>query len=217
MESNLFNIQAKYLAIINEIENAEGEITPELDNALSINDEDKDNKFLAYIHIIKQKEADIKLAKDEIKRIQEFVKRNDNTIKKLKDRLMQAMRIFELFGKKGNLSYKVGSHSMFSRSTVAVEVEELTYGKSLEIPEYVNYNINAKLNKQQLDKVLKALDGSIEPDTDINVTPNKTLIKEGLITIGREYENVEEDAAPIEMKPIERYADLINNESLTIR
>ena len=47
MEKSLYNINNEYLELINKVENLEGELTPELENALTINKSELEIKSIA--------------------------------------------------------------------------------------------------------------------------------------------------------------------------
>jgi Fic family protein len=97
MEKSLYKIESEYLDLINQIELAEGELTPELESALQINKNELEVKSIAYVEIVKQRESLNERINEEIKRLQAMKKSNDNLIDRLKSNLLNAVNLFGNF------------------------------------------------------------------------------------------------------------------------
>jgi len=95
MELKLYEITGDYLQILDEIMYNEGEITPELEEALAINEENLYEKLQNYAKFIRHKEAMVDVRKAEIKRIGDLNKSDERTIENLKQRVEYAMNILE--------------------------------------------------------------------------------------------------------------------------
>ncbi len=76
------------------IEEAEGEITPEIEEQLAINEKDLQQKSISYLEVIKQKERFITDIDAEIKRLQALKKQNSKLVSFLKDRLLNSVNLF---------------------------------------------------------------------------------------------------------------------------
>jgi len=200
MKSNIFEIRNDYLMLIDEIEANEGELTPELEEALAINEEERDIKMEAYIHVIKQKESDNKLIDDEIDRLRKVKEVNSNSIKRLKNTIISAMEEFGLYGKSGNLSHSVGTYKIYTRNTQAVEINEVEYKDILDnkAQDVFNFKVARNLSYDELSFLFENLDLSIE---DVRFTPNKTMFKS----------KIETD------ENLENIGRVVTNTSLTIR
>ncbi len=72
---NLYQINSNYLNLLNQIEEAQGEITPEMESQLAITQTEYIAKAGSYIHIIQELNADIAKANEAIKHAQDFKKR----------------------------------------------------------------------------------------------------------------------------------------------
>lgn len=72
--ASIFNIQQDLYAIFNSIEENEGEITPELEEVLTIKREEFSTKIQGYVAYIKQLELDNKGIKEEIARLKDLQK-----------------------------------------------------------------------------------------------------------------------------------------------
>ena len=90
----LYNINNDYLELISQVEEAEGVLTPELEQALTINKSELEVKSIAYVEIIKQRESLNERIDNEIKRLQALKKSNDKLVSKLKNNLLNAVNLF---------------------------------------------------------------------------------------------------------------------------
>lgn len=97
MKYTLFNIETDYIDLMRQIEDAEGEITEELSQQLEINESQLQGKSIAYLSIIKNSESFTSQIDEEIKRLQAMKKRNDNIVKNLRTRLLDAVILFGEF------------------------------------------------------------------------------------------------------------------------
>ena len=143
MKTNLYTIETEYLTLMAQIEEAEGELTPEMEEALQINEAQLQGKSVAYLHIISTREGLNAQAKAEIKRLQAFVKANDNLIDRLKDRLLQAVNLFGAF--------EVGINKFGTRKSSSVEVEDV----NLLDPRYKVVKITESADKKAIKEALK--------------------------------------------------------------
>lgn len=111
----LYNINNDYLELISQVEQAEGVLTPELEQALTINKSELEVKSIAYVEIIKQRESLNERIDNEIKRLQALKKSNDTLVSKLKNNLLNAVNLF------GN--YEAGFIKLSTRKSKQVVIE----------------------------------------------------------------------------------------------
>lgn len=90
----LYKIEQQYLAILEELNATEGEITPEIAEKLSINEAELKNKAVNYALYIKKLKADEKVISEEISRLQELKARNSKKIDSLESAIVCAMVMF---------------------------------------------------------------------------------------------------------------------------
>ena len=114
MEKSLYIIKEEYLDLISQIEQSEGELTPELESALTINKAELEVKSIAYVEVIKQRESFNARIDEEIKRLQAIKKVNDNLVLRLKNNLLNAVNMF------GN--FEAGFLKLSTRKSKSVEV-----------------------------------------------------------------------------------------------
>lgn len=111
----LYNINNDYLELISQVEEAEGVLTPELEQALTINKSELEVKSIAYVEVIKQRESLNERIDNEIKRLQALKKSNDTLVLKLKNNLLNAVNLF------GN--YEAGFIKLSTRKSKQVVID----------------------------------------------------------------------------------------------
>mgnify|MGYP001826291704 FL=1 len=143
MKTTLYEIKNEYLELINQVEELEGEITPEIEEKLTINQNELQNKAIAYHSVILSKDAFNMQIDNEIKRLQALKKRNNSLIDNLKERLVGAIQMFGEF--------TVGTNTFGLRKSERVEVEDVN-----QLPkEYKTIKVTEQANKAEIKKALK--------------------------------------------------------------
>jgi len=93
---NLYQIENEYLQLSEMLIESEGELTPELEQALEINGNNLKNKAVNYGYVIKQMEGNVDLIDAEIKRLQAMKKSRVNAAELLKETIKTAMLMYDL-------------------------------------------------------------------------------------------------------------------------
>jgi len=117
MKNTLFNINEEHRFLMQDIENMDGEITPEIESRLIINAGQLQSKGLAYLAVIRNNESFVNQLDEEIKRLQGLKKRATTTTDYLKDRLLDAVKLH------GN--FEVEFTKFGTRKSESVEVENV--------------------------------------------------------------------------------------------
>jgi len=104
----LYDINSTQIALISEIEALDGEITDNVSELLAINKTDLEVKSIAYLEVIRTKESMNKMIDEEIKRLTNAKKTNDNLVVRLKSNLIKAV---DTFG-----DYQVGFPKVFKKN-----------------------------------------------------------------------------------------------------
>lgn len=115
--ATLYEITLEQKTLINEIEAMEGEITPEMERQLAITESQLQQKSIAYLEVIRAKESFNDLIDNEIKRLQQMKKVNNNVIDRLNDNLLLAVKTFGEF--------TVGTQKFGTRKSSQVIVEDV--------------------------------------------------------------------------------------------
>lgn len=97
MDKKLYEIEAELLAVFNELEENEGELTLELEEQLKISREELQEKLIGYAKYIANKTSDIDAREKEIERLS----KKNKTDQKHVDFLLERMKIsMKQFGEK---------------------------------------------------------------------------------------------------------------------
>jgi hypothetical protein len=96
MKQSIYQIQNEYQLIIAEVINNEGEITPELETALTINKEQLQSKAVDYCYVIKQLDYDCEQIDNEIARLNKLKKVRSNLTDRLKNTVSSAMQLYDV-------------------------------------------------------------------------------------------------------------------------
>tara|TARA_R110000765_G_scaffold354218_1_gene444305 strand:+ start:21 stop:509 length:489 start_codon:yes stop_codon:yes gene_type:complete len=143
MKTTLYDIKKEYLELIQEVEEMEGELTPETEYRLKINSNELQNKAIAYHSYILSKDSFNMQIDSEIKRLQALKKKNNNVIENLKSRLIGAIQTFGEF--------TVGTNTFGLRKSERVEIEDV----NLLPKEYKTIKVTEQADKISIKKALK--------------------------------------------------------------
>lgn len=143
MKTSLYQIETEHLALMQQIENAEGEITEEIAEQLEINESQLQSKSIAYLSVIKSKESFNSQIDEEIKRLQAMKKRNNTLVTNLKNRLLDAVKLFG--------DFESGLSKFGTRKSSSVEVENVN-----ALPkEFKVIKVTEQADKSALKKAIK--------------------------------------------------------------
>lgn len=180
---NLYEISEELLSILSEVEDNEGELTPELEERLTINQEEFKSKAYSYATFIKELEGRVALANTEIERINRYKKGKQNLIETLKANLLTGLQLFgEKDAKKPLWRMEVGTFKLGTRRSEVVNLYDETVIED-------RWKRLAVGNLSLADKVriLEAVGKSEEEvklTIDIPKTPIKDAIKAGEVVNG---------------------------------
>jgi len=156
------------------IEN-EGELTDELDEILTINQSEFNDKANDYVWVIKNLEQVIELRKSEIDRLKQKNQATDNTISRLKTYLMHSL---QLRGGKA----KVDDFSLSIGKSVSVKVDE-----ALINPKFCRFTLSTKLDLNDANAVSSLLNiDATAFKKEVNKTEIKKEIQQGVDIVGAE-------------------------------
>lgn len=140
---SLYRISQEQQALNELLFEAEGELTPELEEALAINEANLTLKAENYATSMAMFAASVEAAKTERKRLDAYIKRAENAQERMKNALSTALETFGLD------RLEVGTYRISFRKSEAVIVDD-----ELTVPdEYII--VETKVNKAQLKADLK--------------------------------------------------------------
>ncbi len=96
MKQSIYQIKSEYQLLINQVIDADGELTSELETALTINKEQLQSKAVDYSYVIKQLDSDCEQIDAELKRLQQLKKVRTNLAERLKNTISDAMNLYEV-------------------------------------------------------------------------------------------------------------------------
>lgn len=122
--NNIFELEQELLEIFDEIEENCGELTPELEEKLTITQNEFKEKVEKYTCVIKNLNIDMAGIKEEQARLKTLYDRKEKTVNKLKTIIIDAVNRFGAIKKSGvkYLDYGLGEVSV--RKSEAVEINE---------------------------------------------------------------------------------------------
>ena len=142
---NIYQIEQEYLVLSNDIIEAGGEITPELETALAINKEQLQNKGINYGYVIKSLENDITAIEEEIKRLNALKSSRTKTTDLLKSTIKQAMQLY------GIEELKTPTLKINFRKSESVEVDD-----SVLDVNYFNHKVVSTPDKTRIKEDIKS-------------------------------------------------------------
>jgi len=141
-KKSLYNIQTEYLQIAAQL--ADGELTPELEEALILNETELQNKGINYGFIIKQLDGECNIIDAEIERLENLKQTRKRAVERLKNTLSAAMQLYQI------TEIKTPLLKINFRSSQRLEILG-------EVPEkFIVTETTTKPNKRAITEAIKA-------------------------------------------------------------
>ena len=190
--SNIFNITEERLRLINAIEEAEGELTPEMEEAFTINIEEAASKLDDYCYVLKLKESEIVLAEDEIEKYKARIASRKSTINRLKETMLTAVKLFGVDKKPNkegivNKEFNTEHHKLYTQvaKKLVNEDNESITADNFTDDRYNRYALNKKLTVDQIVAIKTMLHDQFEVDlleNEIKRDVDTAKLKEDLLS-----------------------------------
>lgn len=242
---NLFQISAELRSIYDTIEENEGELTPELDEALTISQENFKQKINDYVMLIRDLDGQIDQCSIEAKRIAAVKKSKENLKERLSNKVLDALKEFGDTSKSGSKYLDFATYKVSTRKSTVCEinddiVDEISqaykdvvkgygYNKTFDLGINLADETIKQMNEDPLDAIpvidkddLKNLKAKVVFDT--NALDLLSPEKAALIKLACEQGTIELSTSKTDCKNaimkdnnIIAYADIKDNYSLTIK
>lgn len=124
MAKSIFEIDKELYALYDEIEEAGGEITPEIEEKLELNGQEMANKVKSITNYINKLKVDILAIKSESDRLAKLKKSKENTIAGLTKLVLFAINKYGTEDKKGKKWFDWGTGRVGIRKSVSVELDD---------------------------------------------------------------------------------------------
>lgn len=121
---SLYNIEQELLDVISTLEDNGGEFTPELEERLIIGQDNLREKLTSYVAVINKMTAQIDACKCEEKRVSSLRKSRENTLDRIKESVLNAVRLFGDATKNGNYVIDLDTCRLSTRSSSSVNIDD---------------------------------------------------------------------------------------------
>lgn len=124
MAKSIFEIDKELYTLYDEIEEAGGEITPEIEEKLELNGQEMTNKVKSITNYINKLKADLLAIKSETDRLAKLKKSKENTITGLTNLVLFAIKKYGTEDKKGKKWIDWGTGKVGVRKSTSVELDD---------------------------------------------------------------------------------------------
>ena len=124
MAKSIFEIDKELYALYDEIEEAGGEITPEIEEKLELNGQEMTNKVKSITNYINKLKADLLAIKSETDRLAKLKKSKENIIAGLTKLVLFAINKYGTEDKKGKKWFDWGTGKVGIRKSTSVELDD---------------------------------------------------------------------------------------------
>ena len=193
MTKPVFTIIQEYDELMNQIEELDGEITPEIASKLIINENELAQKIRAYYFVIKTKEAEINLAKEEQERLNNVKKTKENLIKRLKKVVDLAVETFGTVKPSGVKGLDLGDLKVWQKKTKALELL-----RDIDDPRFCDKLFTFQFRYSDAEEFLNYIEGTTFADViSTKIITDKESLKQWLIDNEEEHKMLRQKAAEI--------------------
>lgn len=164
--NSLYQIRGEHLGLLKLIDEAEGELTPEIEQALALNAEEFEDKAISYGYVVKMHEDVGEILDKEIKRLTALKQKAAKRAETFKNRIDEAMREFgfeKIVTPALTLSYRKSKpvelaedfdDNFLSHVSIVITPKE---GAPAEIAHLIEYfDAKATVSKTRIGDALKA-------------------------------------------------------------
>ncbi len=165
MNSNIFNLQANYIALMNAIEEADGVLDEDLSELLKCTEENAMEHCEQLVSMKKSLESDCTIIDDEIARLTKLKGSKTNSINRVKESLLWLLNNFGESGKSGNKTIKLATNTVFTKSTPHCEILD---EPGFDNRDFTKYIVSHKFSKDDIPK----LESEFNLANGIDIKPN---------------------------------------------
>lgn len=185
--TNLFQVTGSMLQIYQELEEVGGELTPELEEALAITQENLDVKVQNYNYLINVNNFNNLAIDSEIERLKAIKVSNNKLTEILEERLLVAVKSLGIEDK-GVFTLKLPTITLKTRKSTSIEIEGDVDDKFLQFDFKVS-NLDSVL-ASKLSLLLASKNITFTPTTKVSKTMIKDALKNGETVLNaREHTN----------------------------
>jgi hypothetical protein len=160
---NIYQIEKEYLELANELIESGGEVSPELELQLTINQDQLEQKARGYGFVVKQMESDVLIIDAEIKRLGELKKARLKTIERLETTVSNAMQLYQI-NKLETPTLKISF-----RKSESVEIDDESAISFAYLKEKITYTIDKAMIKEAIKKGEVVIGARLQQNQNIQI------------------------------------------------
>lgn len=184
MGKSIFDIDKELYALYDEIEEAGGEITPEIEEKLELNGQEMTNKVKSITNYINKLKADLLAIKSETDRLAKLKKSKDNTITGLTKLVLFAINNYGTEDKKGKKWIDWGTGRVGIRKSTSVELDNKKIENLVDVLKTTVVNGIYTNTLHQFD--------SIDPNAILDAAVHSSQIEEDITNSEIEIEDMDD-------------------------
>jgi len=170
---SLYNIENELLAIFAEIEENEGELSPELAAKLDLTQDNLKEKLSDYVKAIRSWEGDVASVESEVKRLNANKLVKQNRIDRLKTAMLQAVTLFGMDGKSGNKVIDLPTIKLFTKTTPSAEIDDVRINLLMNelnryVSELVDNGVLYTAQDVELQGILDSINANVKAEFEAN-------------------------------------------------
>lgn len=159
---SLYQITTEQAELFNQIEENDGELTPEMEEALQLNAENFETKARGYIWMIKKLEDKNDRVEKEYIRLQRLENKNNKMIARLKESMKNALIVF-------GQSKEVDTFTLFLRKSSSVEITDQKAVPSIYKTSTTTETINKTKIKKAIESGLTVAGATIKENQNLQI------------------------------------------------
>jgi hypothetical protein len=160
---NIYQIEREYLELANQLIESGGEVSPELELQLTINQEQLEQKARGYGFVVKQMESDVSIIDAEIERLKGLKKSREKTIERLETTVSNAMQLYQI------QKLETPTLKISFRKSESVEIDNEADIPAQFLKEKITYTIDKTAIKEAIKKGEVVIGARLQVNQNIQI------------------------------------------------
>lgn len=159
----LYQIEQDYINLAEQIIDAGGEVSEEQNEALQINKNQLENKARGFGFVILDLESEISIIENEVKRLQQLKVARVKTVEKLKEKISDAMQLFEIS------EVKTATIKLSFRRSESVEIDNVDLLDATYKVEKVSITANKVKIKEDIKSGISVMGAVLQINQNLQI------------------------------------------------
>jgi CxxC motif-containing protein len=160
---NIYQIEKEYLELANQLIESGGEVSPELELQLTINQEQLEQKARGYGFVVKQMESDVSIIDAEIERLKGLKNSRLKTIERLETTVSNAMQLYQIN------RLETPTLKISFRKSESVEIDNEADIPAQFLKEKITYTIDKTAIKEAIKKGEVVIGARLQQNQNIQI------------------------------------------------